>query len=69
MTFGVYPAQAAALCVVKKTASHGGTMLRTRGNRDQLVRLANGVRVVDGERHRQHIYFYRRHASLKSLGD
>ena len=28
-------------------------MLRTGGNRDQLVRLANGVRLVDGGRRRQ----------------
>jgi hypothetical protein len=32
-------------------ASHGGTMLPTRG--EQLVRLANGVRLVDGGRRRQ----------------
>ena len=32
---------------------HQGSMLRTRGNRDQLVRLANGGRLVDGGRRRQ----------------
>jgi hypothetical protein len=32
-------------------------MLRTGGNRDQLVRLANGIRVVDGDWHRQHDLF------------
>ena len=46
-------AQLAALLRRKETGSHGGTMLRTGGNRDQLVRLANGVRLVDGGRRRQ----------------
>jgi hypothetical protein len=69
MTFGSLPGSGGG-SLRRKELSHDGTMLRTGGTRDQLVRLANGIRVVDGDRHRQHdLFFYRRHASSNSLGD
>ncbi len=53
MTFGSLPGSGGGSLRRKETASHGGTMLHTGGNRDQLVRLANSVRLVDGSRRRQ----------------
>jgi hypothetical protein len=52
----------------KETASQGGTMLRTGGNRDQLVRLANGVRLVDGGRRRQCNFLFSDNTLVDSLG-
>jgi hypothetical protein len=39
--------------LAKKTAGERHCM-REGGNSDQLVRLANGGRLVDGDRHRHH---------------
>ena len=66
MTFGSLPGSGGG-SLRRKEPSHG---MRTGGTRDQLVPLANGIRVVDGDRHRQHdLFFAAGHASSNSLGD
>ena len=44
-------------------------MLRTGGNRDQLVRLANGGRLVDGVAVASAIFFFPITRLVDSLGD
>jgi hypothetical protein len=49
-----FPIAVSSVSCLPKRPRVNGTVMRAGGNSDQLVRLANGGRLVDGGRRRQH---------------